>query len=432
MGDKIIMSKKEIARISTITKILNREMKQTDAAKLLNITARQINRIVQEARKSSIIDAILHKNRGKVSKRKITEILEKNITELYTTKYYDFGPTFFMEKLFENHNINLSHETVRNILIKNDLWKTRKYFQKTCHIWRERKAHFGELIQFDGSHHRWLENRLDQEFCLMVCIDDATGTTFAKFYEYEGTFPAIDILKNFIEKYKIPKAIYLDKHATYFTTREQNSEEQLTLEYPKTQFAKVVKNIGIELIFANSPQAKGRVERVNKTLQDRLVKELRLANISTIKDANNFLENIFLPKFNAKFSKLPKNNISFCKPLPDGFDLNLACSLSFERTICNDFTIHWQNRVFLILEPTFSMRKNKIIIKQLLDGNLLFFSKNKILKTKEITEKLNKNNVKKIQNKFTIAHLKTLENYPKSKKSWMDNLYTGTNLSFHN
>jgi hypothetical protein len=429
MGDKITMSQKEIARISTLTKILDGQMKQTDAAKLLNITARHINRLFKEAKKTSIIEALVHKNRGKSSKRKISEFLEQNITELYKTKYCDFGPTFFQEKLFEEHNIDLSNETLRKILIKNDLWKTRKYAKKTCHIWREPKHHFGELIQFDGSHHRWLENRLNQEFCLMVFIDDATGEKFARFYEYEGTFPALASLKLFIEKYGIPKAIYCDKHSTYLTTRSQNLDEQLQGEYPKTQFAKALEKLEIELIFAQSPQAKGRVERANKLFQDRLVKEMRLANINTITDANKFLENIFLPKINKKFNKLPKSKVSFFKPLPAHLNLDLACSLSFERTVCNDFTIHWQNRVFLILERTYSLKQTKIIIKQFLDGSLHFFSKDKILTVEEITEKFNKIIVK---NKFEIAHFKNLEIHQNSKNSWMDNLYIGTNVSFSN
>ena len=276
MGDKIIMSQKELSRIRIVNKILEKQIKQTQDAKLLRLTRRHLNRIIQNARKNPIHEVLVHKNRGKVSNRKIPEILEKNITQLYEKKYFDFGPTFFSEKLSENHDIFLSKETLRKILIKNDLWKTKKYSQKICHIWRERKDHFGELIQFDGSPHRWLENRLNQEFCLLVYIDDATGEKFARFYEYEGTFPALDSLKRFVEKYGIPKAIYCDKHSTYLTTREQNLDEQLQGKFPKTQFAKALESLGIELIFAQSPQAKGRVERANQLFQDRLVKELRL------------------------------------------------------------------------------------------------------------------------------------------------------------
>lgn len=337
MGDKIIMSQKELSRMPIIGKIIEKKLSQKDAAKLLNLSSRQINRIVKECRRKPIYEVLRHKNRGKISRRKISSELEQKIKELYQTKYYDFGPTFFGEKLFENHDIKLSKESLRKILIKNGLWQKREIKKKTCHIWRERKEHFGELVQFDGSHHRWLEDRLDKEFCLLVFIDDATGSVFARFYEYEGTLPGIVFLKKFIEKYGLPKAIYCDRHSAYYTTRYQNYEEQLENKFPKTGFAKVVESLKIELIHARSPQAKGRVERVNKTLQDRLIKEMRLLDIKTINEANYFLETTFLSEFNKKFTVMPKSDVSFFKPFTRAIKLDDICTISHSRIFYYSF-----------------------------------------------------------------------------------------------
>jgi transposase len=389
MENKITMSQKEFRRLPIITKVLENKLSQKDAAKILNLSTKQVYRIIKNSKFLPLENVLIHKNRGNTSKRKISPELEQKIKELYEIKYYDFGPTFFCEKLFENHDIKLSKESLRKILIKFDLWQTRKIKKSSCHIWRQRKEHFGELVQFDGSHHRWLENRLEEEFCLMVFIDDATGEKFARFYDYEGTFPAIDCLNRFVKKYGIPKALYCDRHSTYFTDREQNLDEQLANEFPKTKFGNFAKKLNIELIHARSPQAKGRVERANAIFQDRLVKELRLENIKTIDDANDYLETFFLQKMNKKFTVLAKSEISFFKALNHDIKIDEISNIETQRTICNDFTIQWQNRRFLMLNRQPKMRNKKIIIQQFPNGSLKFFTKNFEVKVKEITKNFN-------------------------------------------
>jgi hypothetical protein len=280
MGGHIIMSQKELHRINILQKVINKKMKQTKASNLLHLSFRQTNRLVNKIRKHGIA-SIAHGNRGKISKRKFPQNLVDEIILLYSQLYYDFGPVFAAEKFSENHNIAISKESLRNILISNNIpYPNRKTNRGTCHVWREPKECFGEMILADGSHHRWLEDRLDQEFCLMLYVDDATGHIWGRFYEYEGTFPALHSFRLFVEKYGIPHSLYIDRHSTYFTTRDTSVDEDLKAVKPDTQFARVVKSIGSELIFANSPQAKGRVERQFNTLQDRLVKEMRLLNIS--------------------------------------------------------------------------------------------------------------------------------------------------------
>jgi hypothetical protein len=430
MEENITMSQKELSRIKILSKVLEGTMKQVIASNLLNLTPRHVNRIIKTARRTNIYHALVHKNRGNPSNRKFSNKLVNKILSLYKKKYYDFGPTFAVEKLLECHNINICKETMRNILINHQIpYPSRKSKSNAkCHIWRERKHNFGQMIQLDGSHHRWFENRLDQEICLMIYIDDATNELFARFYEYEGVFPALDSLKRFVKKYGIPRSIYADKHSTYKTTRQPSVDELLRVEKAKTQFAKVCSSLGIELIPANSPQAKGRVERSAETLQDRLIKELRLNNISSIQKANHFLDNTFLPNFNLKFRKLPKNPESLFEPVPKDFDYKWTFVLSEPRTISNDFTISWYNRLFLLLNRSITMKLKKILVKQALDGDLQFSTKHKILRFKEITDK---DLYRAKYNQKQLAKLAKHCNFKKAKKSWMDKYYIATNRSFY-
>ncbi|MFC1546498.1 ISNCY family transposase [bacterium] len=430
MEENITMSQKELLRIKVLSKVLEGTMKQVIAANLLNLTTVHINRIIQQARKTNIYQALAHKNRGNPSNRKLSNKLVNKIVSLYKKKYYDFGPTFACEKLLEIHNVSISKESLRHILINHQIPYPARKAKSTakCHVWRERKHNFGQMIQLDGSHHRWFENRLDQEICLMIYIDDATNDLFARFYEYEGIFPALDSLKRFVKKYGIPRSIYADKHSTYKTTRQPSHEELLKAERAKTQFAKVCASLRIELIPAHSPQAKGRVERSAETLQDRLIKELRLNNISSIPKANAFLDNIFLPNFNRKFKKRPKSSISLFEPVPKNFDYKWTFVISEHRTISSDFTISWKNRLFLLLNRSITMKRKKVLVKQALDGDLQFATKDKIIRVHEITEK---DLQRAKHNQKQLAKLAKHCNYKKAKKSWMDKYYIATNRSFY-
>ena len=220
MEDTTKMSNKELARSAICQRVVSKEINIKDASILMNISYRHAKRVVKKYR-SKGANGLAHGNRGKKSNRRMPQRLEKEILKLYDDKYSDFKPTFFNEKLFEIHNIKTSKETVRKILINNDRWKLKKNrSNSSCHIWREPKAHVGEMVQFDGSHHRWFEARLDQEICLMGFTDDANSHVFAKFYEYEGTFPVLDACQTFIKKYGAPKSWYIDKHSTYKVNRQ--------------------------------------------------------------------------------------------------------------------------------------------------------------------------------------------------------------------
>jgi transposase len=428
MQGHIIMSKKELYKIDIIQKVINKTMKQTTASQLLNLSFRQTNRLVNNVRKFGI-SAIAHGNRAKSSKRKFSAKFVANITSIYSEIYSDFGPTFATEKLLENHNISISKEALRRILIEQNIpYPRRKTNRAKCHVWRKPKDHIGEMIIIDGSHHRWLEDRLDQEFCLMLYIDDASGQVWGRFYEYEGTFPALHSFMLFSQKYGFPDSIYIDRHSTYFTTRESSIEEDLKAKKPDTQFARVVKGCNAKIIYANSPQAKGRVERQFNTLQDRLVKEMRLRNISSIEDANAFLE-YYWPIYNQKFSRQPLYPASLFKPVPQNFDYKWTFAIQDHRVINNDYTIRWKNRLFVINNPSITLKRRKLEIKLSLDGDMLFTTKTKRLRVTEITEqhlKLAK------KNKKELLRIAKQYSYNKSKKSYYDYLAYCDNPNFYN
>lgn len=408
MEDKVIMSQKEIKRIAELNKVLEGKMKQRDAAKILDLSARQINRIIVKARKTSLVEAIRHKSRGKSSPKKLSNETQEYILNLYTKLYSDFTIQLFLEKLDEEHGMVLGKETVRKILNENGVRQPLNRKDSYCHVWRERKHHEGELIQVDGSHHKWLEDRYPNELCLMAYIDDATGRVYAKFYDHEGTKPALDSLKHFVILNGKPNALYLDRHSTYTTTRQASLDEELRNKQPKTQFERACHELGIKVIHARSPQAKGRVERLFATLQDRLVKELRLANISTLDDANIFLEK-YLIKFNSQFSRPAKENVSFFNRLSSHINLNWICAIKDIRTISSDYTIHWRARLFLLLNPVPRLKRRRVEIREFLDGSLKFIDKNSILAVREITD---------VDIKRAKLNKSKLENIA---KSWKDN-----------
>ncbi len=427
MGGTIIMSQKEIQRSGIIAKALNKRLSKTDASKLLHLSYRQTLRIVEKV-KNNGLEALVHRNRGKSSNKKFPQEFMENILCLHQQYYYDCGPTFTAELLSKRNNIKISKESLRQLFINCDIpYTTRKINSAPCHVWREPKQHIGELVQIDGSHHAWLRLSPDLTLCLIASIDDASRTVFARFYEYEGTFPILDFSKRFIQKFGLPHAVYLDRHSTYKTTREASVDEELRSLQPETQFQRVMRSLGVQVIAAGSPQAKGRVERLFGTLQTRLIIELRLAGISSLEQANLFLDP-FLPEFNAQFAKQPKNPTSFYKPLPPDFDSKWIFSIEDKRIIAPDFTIRWNNRLFLLLNPTISLKRRQVVINQAINGSLRFSTKDKILSVKEITQqhleiaKANRKYLQKIARQCAIKS---------NKKSWMDQYYLSGQRNFY-
>jgi len=345
--DRIEMSQEELKRAHIIRQRLEGHLIQKEASMQLALSIRQIRRLEKRLRSQG--DAgMIHGLRGKASLRKIPERIRQKVVRIYQRDYYDFGPTLASEKLWERNRIRVSDETVRQWLIGADLWKVKTRKRYRC--WRERKARFGEMVQMDGSHHAWFEDR--EEICtLMGYIDDATGKKRGWFYEYEGTLPAMDSLKRYIKRYGIPLSVYLDRHSTYKAWGKLTIEQQLKGEINLSQFERACKELSIQVIHAHSAPAKGRVERSFRTDQDRLVKELRLEGIKSLEEGNRFL-NAYWHKHNQRFSVPPRESNDMHRPVPTGMDLDSILCIKTSRVVRNDFTVMHDGGFFQILDKT--------------------------------------------------------------------------------
>lgn len=364
------MSKKEVDRVDILGRLIRKEIKGVHAALLLALSTRQVRTLKKKFAARGAV-GLIHGNRGQPGHHKVPEKEQKKIRDLLQKYYHDFGPTFAAEKLSEDHGITRDPKTIRDIQMAEGLWSPRKGKKKPEHRqWRARKESYGEMLQFDGSYHDWFEGRGEtREQCLLATIDDATGTVVqAAFAAHEGVMPVFGFWKEYVLANGKPRCIYLDKFSTYKVNHKVASENPDV----KTQFQRACNELGIQPIFANSPQAKGRVERLFQTFQDRLIKELRLAGISTVKEANRFLREIFLPKFNARFSVEPVSKANLHRPLGASEKNRLDSTLSrhTERTVQNDFTFSFGNQWYQITatQALAVRRKDVVTVEEHLDG----------------------------------------------------------------
>ena len=373
--DILMVSQEERKRLHLIHKVIEGAIKQVEAAEVIHLSYRHTNRIVNKVRREGD-KAIVHKSRGKPSNRRLPEKVKNKIVKLYRDKYKGFGATLFSEKIFEEHRIKISDETLRIWLIESgDIKKTRK--GRVHRKWRERKGHFGEMVQMDGSHHDWFEGRGDKSV-LMGSIDDATGEAFGRFYEYEGTIPAMDSFKYYTLKYGLPMSIYLDRHTTYKSTGKPTIEDELNNTKPLSEFERAMKELGVEVIHANSPQAKGRIERLFKTLQDRLVKEMRLRGIKTIEQGNKFLEQ-YLPLYNKRFAVKPQRDENLHREIPEDLNMDKILRIKTERALRNDFTVGHNKKLYQIEDK---IRAKKITVEEKIDGTMAITYKGASLRFK--------------------------------------------------
>lgn len=379
--DIICMSMRELKRLKVVREAIEGQITQKAAATIIGLSERQARRLVRALREQGEA-GIVHKARGKPSNRKIPEKVKKAALQFYQKKYLGFGPTLACEKLLELDGIELSDETLRKWLIEAGLWQKRRK-RSTHRRWRTRKECFGEMIQIDGSHHDWLEGR-GPHLVLMGYIDDATNTVYGRFYDYEGTMPAMDSFKRYVRRYGLPQSVYLDRHTTYKSTGKLTIEEELSgQEKPLSQFERALEELGVEVIHAYSPQAKGRVERLFGTLQDRLVKEMRLAGVATKKEANDFLKE-YLPKYNRKFRVCASNGTNVHTKLPNFFDLDKHLCIKTKRTIRRDNTISHNAKLYQLQERS---KTKKVTVEERVNGTLRITSNGTALRYKEITER---------------------------------------------
>ena len=370
--ETISMSVKERARLEVFCQVRSGSMTLKAGSELLGLSYRQTKR--SWSRYQDAGDAgLVHRLRGKASNRQGDGEKKAKVLQLYTEKYSDYGPTLAAECLAADDQVHVPAETLRRWLLSNGLWSRRRQ-RKVHRRRRPRKEQFGEMLQLDGSMHDWFEGRRG-EAVLMVLIDDSTSRVLARFFERETLHAAWTTFRLWVQQYGLPGAMYVDRHSIYRSDREPTAEELLSGQEPLTQFGRSMRELNIRLIKARSPQAKGRVERMNGTLQDRLVKALRRADISDTQSANRFLAEEFLPPFNERFSVPAIQPGDFHRPLEKKTDLDRILSVQEERVVQNDWTVRWRNRFLQLPRETATSVQpgTQVMVCQLLDGNLRLF-----------------------------------------------------------
>lgn len=363
------MSDKERKRLEKIEAVVEGRMSQEAAAESWKVSRRQVGRILRRYRESGSA-GLVHRLRGRPSERKISPEIQGRVLALLEERYAGFGPTLASEKLAERDRLSVSRETVRKWMIEAGLWRPGK--SGVVHRqWRERKSCTGEMVQMDTSQHAWLEGRGEEEPVLIAMIDDASSRLYARFFPTESTRSHMALLEGYLRRYGCPVAIYADRASHFQCAEKRTIADQLAGREAETQIGRALRELDIRYIGARSPQAKGRVERCFGTLQDRLVKELRLRGLSTIPAANDYLDQQFLPFWNRRFTVPPASPADLHRSL-NGHPLQALLSIQETRTVANDYTIRYERRVYQIERPDISrgLRQAKITVEEWLDGTL--------------------------------------------------------------
>jgi transposase len=369
------MSRQELERKRLLDKVLDRTIRQKDAAEGIRVSERHLRRLLWRYREHGVF-ALISKRRGKPSNHKIPEAMEVRVIELVSSRYHDFGPTMALEKLQEHHQIHVSVETLRKWMIRAGLWRGKARRKARHHPLRERRPRYGELVQIDGSPHDWFEGRAP-ECTLILFIDDATSDPLlARFFPAETTVAYMVSLRRYIEMYGLPIAFYSDKDSALHINKKDRLDEGEV-----TQIGRIVQTLDIELIPANSPQAKGRVERAFQTFQDRLVKEMRLVGISSIEAGNAFLEG-YLPEYRRRFAKPPKLQENAHRPLvfsPD--ELDLIFSIQHQRVLSKNLSLQFKKVIYNIQTPGigYALRGAKVTVCECLNGEIILLRDGKPL-----------------------------------------------------
>jgi transposase len=371
--EMISMSRKERKRLEAFSRVKLGGLTVVEASELLGLSYRQTKRAW--SRYQSEGDAgLVHRLRGRAPNRHSPEEAKQQSLTLYRQQYADYGPTLAAECLEKEDGVKVSVTTLRRWLLQAGLLDRRR--KRRLHRRRRaRREHLGELVQMDGSFHDWFEGRRGWAV-LMVMIDDATGMVTARFYENESWASSSDSFQRYARRHGVPRGLYVDQHGIYRPDGEPTDADLLDNCPPETQFGRAMRELDVELILARSPQAKGRVERMNGTLQDRLVKALRRAKISDLEAANRFLDDVFLAEFNARFAVAAAGAEDWHRPLSAATDLSRIVSIQESRVVANDWTLRWRNRVLQLPRETadFIRSGQRVTVCEPLDGVLRVFA----------------------------------------------------------
>ncbi len=384
MGETLVMSAKERVRVVELGRVEGGEQSLVQAAARMGLSYRQAKRVWLRYREQG--DAgLVHRSRGRPSNRRKPESVRESCLELCREQLKGFGPTLASELLVQRWDLEVNHETLRRWLLAEGLWRIRR--RRPPHRrWRERRKRFGELVQMDGSHHDWFgQGRKD---CLMAAIDDATSRRKTWMATGETTVDALKLLWLWIERYGIPRSLYVDRKSVFITEREPTLEEQLEDRLPATAFGRVCQKLDIEIIAAGSAQAKGRIERSHGVYQDRLVKLIGLDGLSSYEQVNAFLEP-FDEELNERFAVEPVSSIDVHRPVPAGMDLADVFVLESTRRVNNDWTVRFENSWFQITGPTRSLppAKDKVQVLRRLDGTLAIHYRGRPVEYEKLPER---------------------------------------------
>src|SRR6266403_5709944 len=366
--ERIALSQRERDRLKVLHEVKQKHLTQVAAAKRLKVTDRQVRRMLLRIRERGD-GALVHGLRGQPSNRKLAARFEHKILERLRQRYADFGPTLAAEHLAKEGFL-VSRETLRKWMTKAALWRPRSQRVKTVHVWRERRASFGELVMQDSSPFRWLEER-GPACQLIALIDDATSRVWARFTEHDTTEENLRTFQGWLRRYGRPLAHYTDKNSIFRTARPAALPEQLRGEGARSQFGRALKELGIEWIAAHSPQAKGRIERLFETLQDRLVKEMLLAGIDSLAAANHFLQMRFLPAWEERFTVAPRKSRNAHRRLDPEQRLEEILSVRVDRQVADDHTVSWDGTRWGVPreEVCAGLRGAQVEIERRLDGS---------------------------------------------------------------
>lgn len=362
----LTMSNKELTRLEVMQRIQEKRLTQKEAAHMLGLSIRHVRRLYRAYRDQGA-QGLVSQRRGKPSNNRLDPQVVQQTIDLIYKDYRDFGPTFAHEKLTEVHKLRLSRESVRRIMIEEGIWKPKKARKLQVHQMRERRACFGELVQIDGSEHAWFEER-GPKCTLIVFVDDATGQLGElRFVPVETFFAYCEASRHYFERFGKPVAFYTDKHGIF----QVNQPSPLGLGKGQTQFERAMQELDIQIMCANSPQAKGRIERANKTLQDRLVKELRLRGISSMQAANEYMPE-FREDYNRRFAVVPRSNHDAHRPLPKKENLDLILSRQETRILSRNLTIQYRKVIYQIQtqRPTYALVKAKVRVCENAQGEI--------------------------------------------------------------
>lgn len=374
-SEEIILNSKELKILEIILKVIHKQLRQVDAARQLDCTPRSIRNYLKRYRDQGPL-GLKSKLKGKPSNRAYTAEFKQTVVDLMYCKYPDFGPTLASEMLAERDNIFIGKETARQWMLEAGLWRHKRKQAPKAHPPRERRPYYGELIQIDGSPHDWFEGR-SAPCCLIVFVDDATSKIqLMRFYDAETTFGYLETTRLYIERFGLPIALYSDKHSIF---RVNAKEVENSTGY--TQYGRAMRDLGIELIYAHSPQAKGKVENKNGTLQDRLIKEMRLDNISTMEEANRGYLDLFTERYNKKFAKQPLKPENVHLKLPITEDLTLHFTLQEHRKVSKNLTISYKGKTLALQVPgkARQLYQASVTVCESQCGNLTIIHKGKSL-----------------------------------------------------